>query len=33
VVPESQQGNYTDIATIGFIVGFMVMMTLDVGLG
>jgi len=33
VVPESQQANYTDIATLGFIGGFMVMMTLDVGLG
>lgn len=32
VVPESQQRNYTDIATLGFIVGFMIMMTLDVGL-
>lgn len=33
VIPESQQGNFTDIATMGFILGFMVMMTLDVGLG
>ena len=33
VVPEAQQGNYTDISTMGFIGGFMVMMTLDVGLG
>lgn len=33
VVPESQRGNNTDIATLGFIGGFMVMMTLDVGLG
>ena len=33
VVPESQKGNFTDIATMGFILGFMVMMTLDVGLG
>ncbi|MAM19399.1 MAG: ZIP family metal transporter [Bacteroidota bacterium] len=32
VVPEAQQGNYTDISTLGFIGGFMVMMTLDVGL-
>lgn len=32
VVPESQQRSYTDIATMGFIVGFMIMMTLDVGL-
>lgn len=32
VVPESQRGNYTDIASLGFILGFMVMMTLDVGL-
>jgi len=33
VIPESQQERYTDIATMGFIGGFMVMMTLDVGLG
>ncbi|MDX1760921.1 MAG: ZIP family metal transporter [Christiangramia sp.] len=33
VVPEAQQGNFTDISTLGFIGGFMVMMTLDVGLG
>lgn len=33
VVPESQRERYTDIATLGFIGGFMIMMTLDVGLG
>lgn len=33
VVPESQQGKNTDIATLGFIGGFILMMTLDVGLG
>lgn len=33
VIPESQQERFTDIATMGFIIGFMVMMTLDVGLG
>ena len=33
VVPESQRDKYTDIATMGFIVGFIVMMTLDVALG
>lgn len=32
VVPETQQDNYTDIATMGFIGGFIIMMTLDVGL-
>lgn len=32
VIPESQQDQYTDIATLGFIGGFMIMMTLDVGL-
>ncbi|MDT0642081.1 ZIP family metal transporter [Zunongwangia sp. F363] len=32
VVPESQQESYTDISTLGFIGGFMIMMTLDVGL-
>lgn len=33
VIPEAQQDRYTDIATMGFIGGFIVMMTLDVGLG
>lgn len=33
VVPETQRDNYTDIATLGFIGGFIVMMCLDVGLG
>ena len=33
VIPESQREGFTDIATMGFILGFMVMMTLDVGLG
>ncbi len=33
VIPETQQDKYTDIATLGFIGGFMVMMTLDVALG
>ena len=33
VIPETQQDKYTDIATMGFIVGFIIMMTLDVGLG
>ena len=33
VIPEAQQDRFTDIATMGFIGGFMVMMTLDVGLG
>lgn len=33
VIPESQLENNTDIATLGFIGGFIVMMTLDVGLG
>lgn len=33
VVPETQQDKYTDIATLGFIGGFLVMMMLDVGLG
>ncbi|AVR44923.1 ZIP family metal transporter [Christiangramia fulva] len=32
VVPESQQSAHTDISTLGFIGGFMIMMTLDVGL-
>src|SRR5690554_2579515 len=33
VIPEAQQDKYTDLASLGFIAGFMVMMTLDVGLG
>lgn len=33
VIPESQQERFTDIATMGFIGGFIIMMTLDVGLG
>ena len=33
VIPETQRDRYTDIATLGFIGGFVVMMTLDVGLG
>jgi len=33
VVPETQRDKYTDIATLGFIGGFLVMMTLDVALG
>jgi zinc transporter, ZIP family len=32
VIPESQQDKHTDIATLGFIAGFVVMMILDVGL-
>lgn len=33
VIPETQRDKYTDIATMGFIGGFIVMMLLDVGLG
>ena len=33
VVPETQQDKYTDFATVGFIIGFIVMMILDVALG
>ncbi len=33
VIPESQQGNHTDLATMGAMIGFAVMMTLDVALG
>ncbi|HET8886655.1 MAG TPA: ZIP family metal transporter [Salinimicrobium sp.] len=32
VIPEAQRENRTDIATMGFIIGFMIMMMLDVGL-
>lgn len=33
VIPETQQDKFTDIATMGFIGGFIIMMGLDVGLG
>ena len=33
VVPETQLESNTDIATLGFVLGFIVMMMLDVGLG
>ena len=33
VVPESQRGGHTDLATMGLIIGFIVMMVLDVSLG
>jgi len=32
VIPETQRDKYTDVATLGFIGGFIIMMTLDVGL-
>lgn len=32
VIPESQLEKFTDVATLGFIGGFIIMMTLDVGL-
>ena len=33
VIPEAQQNKNSDVATVGFIIGFLVMMTLDVALG
>ncbi len=33
VIPESQRDKYTDFATIGFVIGFAIMMILDVSLG
>lgn len=33
VIPSTQQDKYTDVATLGFISGFIIMMMLDVGLG
>ena len=33
VVPESQSGGNTDVATLAAMIGFAVMMTLDVALG
>jgi ZIP family zinc transporter len=33
VIPETQRDKFTDIATLGFIIGFTIMMILDVSLG
>jgi len=33
LIPESQLGRNTDIATLGAVLGFAVMMILEVGLG
>lgn len=33
LIPEASQGKHSDIGTIGFAVGFLIMMTLDVALG
>ena len=33
VIPESQTGGHHDLATIGTMLGFALMMTLDVALG
>lgn len=33
VIPETQRDKYTDVSVLGFIGGFLVMMTLDVALG
>ena len=33
LVPESAQGEHSNIGTIGFAVGFVIMMALDVALG
>ena len=33
VIPESQSGGNTDLATMGLIAGFIIMMILDVSLG
>ena len=33
LIPESQASGHVDLATMGLIVGFAVMMVLDVGLG
>jgi len=33
LIPESQRGGYVDYATIGTLLGFGIMMTLDVGFG
>ncbi len=33
VIPETQRDKYTDVSTLGFMIGFVLMMALDVGLG
>lgn len=33
LIPEASQGEHSNIATIGFAIGFLIMMTLDVALG
>jgi len=33
VIPETQRDKYTDVATLGFMLGFVIMMSLDVVLG
>ena len=33
LVPESQNGSHSNIGTIGFAIGFVIMMILDVALG
>ena len=33
VIPETQRDKNTDLATLGFMLGFVVMMSLDVALG
>jgi len=33
VIPEAQSHGHDDIATLGFMLGFAIMMTLDVALG
>ena len=33
LIPEASEGEHSNIATIGFAVGFVVMMILDVALG
>jgi ZIP family zinc transporter len=33
VIPETQKDKYTDVAVLGFIGGFTIMMILDVSLG
>ena len=33
LIPESQRGGHTDLATMGAMIGFLVMMVLDVALG
>ena len=33
LIPEAQEGNHSNIGTIGFAIGFVIMMVLDIAFG